>query len=359
MKNKRWQRQISLFWVLQIVGWSGYALDRFLSERVFFPVFFTYIVIAFLLTLGLRPVYHWLWSTRPRILTVGLVALFCSILAGLFWLLLSDLFFHLVHIRPYPDKPLLVYLKDTARYTLVHHKPFLFLSWSVLYFGFKYWQDGQRKEERALRATSLAQEAELQMLRYQLNPHFLFNSLNSASALIHEDPPRAERMINQLSDFLRYSLVGARRNLIPLKVELEAARNYLDVEAIRYEDKLAVTFDVEPGAENFPVPSLLLHPLIENAVKYGMQTSPLPLSIEVIAGRRGDTLRMEVRNTGRWVGDEHKDTYPSQNGAGIGVQNVRQRLQLAFPDRHTFSVFERDGSVHSVMEMTREESRDE
>lgn len=350
--------RVSLFWILQVVGWSGYMLDRYLSERVFFPVFFIYIVMAFLLTLALRPIYRLVWAKSPSILTIGLVALSCSILAGFLWLLLSDVVFYVLAIRGYPNKPLFLYLLDTGRYTLIHHKPFLFLSWSALYFGFKYWQDVQRQEARALRAVGLAKEAELQMLRYQLNPHFLFNSLNSASALIREDPPRAEKMINQLSEFLRYSLVGAKVKEILLKEELEATRNYLDVEKTRYEDKLTLNFELSPAAVEFKVPSLLLHPLVENAIKYGMQTSPLPLVIEIKARTEGKTLRLEVSNTGRWVKPQQNGQHQPDNGAiggggaGIGLQNVRQRLLQAFPQQHTFEVFERNGRVHALMQIT-------
>jgi two-component system, LytTR family, sensor kinase len=353
MKEKSLKDRLSFFWILQIFGWAGYALDRFLSERVFFPVFFIYILMAFSLTLALRPIYRWLWSKSPRVLTVGLTVLLCSIVAGFLWLVLSDVIFILLKIRKFPDLSFGDYLLSTARYSLTHHKPFLFLSWGALYFGIKYWQDVQRQEERALRASALAKEAQLQMLRYQLNPHFLFNALNSASALIREDAPRAEKMIGQLSEFLRYSLVGAKTKAIPLREELEAARNYLDVEKVRYEDKLVIHFDISPGAQDFPVPSLLIHPLIENAVKYGMQTSPLPLSIDVQARMSGDTLQLEVSNTGHWIEPKQNGYHPSAYGAGIGLQNVRERLQQAFPQAHTFEVGGRNGRVQALMEMTR------
>ena len=211
----------------------------------------------------------------------------------------------------------------------------------------------QRKEARALRADALAKEAELRMLRYQINPHFLFNSLNSVSALIREDAHRAEKMLNELSEFLRYSLAGSRIGAAPLSDEIEAARNYLDIEKIRFEDKLAVKFDVSPAAEGFRVPSLIIHPLVENAVKYGMQTSRLPLDIEISARAENGTLRLSVTNTGKWVAD-HNSAGRNSKGAGIGLTNVRQRLEQAFPRKSRFDVFERDGKVHAVMEIERD-----
>jgi len=352
------KNRLSLFWILQIVGWAGYTLDRWiLNPRNFFPVSFTYLLIAFGLTLCLRPIYRRVWNTSPSVLKVGLVSVLGSIAAGFFWLLVSQFLFWLFDFGPYPRGVTWPgYLAETFIYTLSHHKPFLFLSWSALYFGIKYWQGLQQQEERALRAAALAKEAELQMLSYQLNPHFLFNSLNSASALIREDPPRAEKMLNELSEFLRYSLARAKNAEVTLRDELEAVRNYLAIEKIRFEDKLAISFQINPAAEEFRVPSLLIHPLVENAVKYGMQTSSLPLNISVAAQATNGSLRLEVINTGKWVQPSPNGTSPTHRGAGIGLQNVRQRLEQAFPQQHRFEVFERDEHVHAVLEIERKQT---
>jgi two-component system, LytTR family, sensor kinase len=350
---KKLTDHISLYWLLQLVGWTGYMLDRWIQgPSYFFPVPFTYILIAFGLSCCMRPIYHRVWQGSPSVLKVGVVSLVCSIIAAFLWLLISQILFWAFNFGPYPENMTLpFYLIATFEYTLSHHKPFLFLSWSALYFGIKYWQDRQRQEARALRADGLAKEAELRMLRYQLNPHFLFNSLNSVSALIREDPPRAERMLNELSEFLRYSLAGAKVSDAPLRDELEAVRSYLDIEKIRYEDKLAVKFDVEPSAEDFRVPSLLIHPLVENALKYGMQTSALPLEI-VVTARGGDgSLRLEVANTGAWVELSSNGSKTNGRGAGIGLENIRQRLEQAFPQRHHFDVFEQGGRVRAVLQI--------
>jgi signal transduction histidine kinase len=347
--------RLSLFWILQFAGWTGYALDRWiLSPRFFFPVSFTYILVAFGLSLALRPIYRRVWDARPSLLRVGIVSLLCSIAAGFFWLLVSQFIFWLFDFGPYPrDVSWPGYLGETFIYTLSHHKPFLFLSWSALYFGIKYWEGLQQQHDFALRAEAMARQSELEMLRYQLNPHFIFNSLNSAGALIREDPQRAEKMLGELSEFLRYSLARARTSEVTLRDEMEAVRNYLAIEKIRFEDKLAVGFNVSPTAEEFRVPSLLIYPLVENAVKYGMATSPLPLDISVAAQASNGRLRLEVTNTGKWVHPSQNGASPVQRGAGIGLQNVRQRLEQAFPARHRFDIHERDERVHAVIEIDR------
>ncbi len=358
---KKLTDHISLYWLLQLAGWTGYLLDRWIQgPSYFFPVPFTYILIAFALSCCLRPIYHRVWEGSPSVLKVGVVTLACSAIAAFLWLLISQLLFWAFDFGPYPKNVAWPgYLVNTFIYTLSHHKPFLFLSWSALYFGIKYWQDRQRQEARALRADGLAKEAELRMLRYQLNPHFLFNSLNSVSALIREDPRRAEKMLNELSEFLRYSLAGAKAPDAPLRDEIEAVRNYLDIEKIRYEDKLTVNFEIDPSAEGFRIPTLLIHPLVENALKYGMQTSSLPLEIAITAraGGRG-SLRLEVTNTGSWVDSSNNGSKTNGQGASIGLENIRRRLEQAFPRRHHFDVFEQDGRVRAVVRIDEKQDQE-
>lgn len=344
---------LSLFWTLQIVGWSGYMLDRYLSaEGGFFPVYFIYLVVACALTFALRPIYRRVWRNKSSVLKIGLTIVVCSIIAAYLWLIFGEIVFAMTGIRQFPvprEKSLIAYLIDTFKYSLQHHKPFLFLSWSALYFGIKYWQSKREEEENALKAEALAKEAELKMLRYQLNPHFLFNSLNSASALISENPPRAEKMINELSDFLRYSLVNTKTNTVTLKDEIEALKNYLNIEQVRFEEKLQVNFDIAPETENFPLPNFLLHPLVENAVKYGMQTSELPLQIEIKAERKNNKLFIEISNSGKWFNSN--GTNPQSNGMRVGIENVKKRLEQFFPDRHCFQTFERDNIVYVSLEI--------
>ncbi|MDQ4120929.1 MAG: histidine kinase [Acidobacteriota bacterium] len=352
---KKLNENLSLFWKLQIVGWSGYMLDRYLSsEARFFPFHFLYLVTAFSLTFALRPIYHRVWKQKPSVLTIGVIIVLCSIAAAFLWLVLGEIVFAVLNLRAFPvpaDKNLPVYLADTFKYSLQHHKPFLFLSWSALYFGIKYWQSKQAEEENALKSQALAQEAELKMLRYQLNPHFLFNSLNSASALVHESPQKTEKMLGELSEFLRYSLVHTKNETVALRDEIEAIRNYLEIEQVRFEDKLRIKIDVAPEAESFPLPSFLLHPLIENAVKYGMQTSSLPLEIEIRARKENGLLFLEISNTGKWIDAASNGFARNGKSTRIGLENVRKRLEQAFSNKHKFETFERGERVFVRLEI--------
>ncbi len=327
--------KIPSFWTLQLIGWAGYTIDRYISlEGNFFPVPITYVTIAFVLTILLRPIYRRVWKKTQSIAIIGLTAIIGSILAAFLWLILGEIIFDFFGIREIRDESFTSFLWDSFRYSLQHHKPFLFLSWSALYFGIKYWQSKRNEEELVLKANTLAKETELKMLRYQINPHFLFNSLNSASALIRENPNRAEKMIDELSEFLRYSLNKTKAGLVTLNEEIEAVHNYLSIEKIRFEEKLEVDFQISEEVLDFKLPNFLLHPLVENAIKYGMQTSKLPLRILITAEKKESLILIAIENSGKWVDDANS----KQNGTNVGIKNVRQRLEQFFPDRHKFEI---------------------
>ena len=159
------------------------------------------------------------------------------------------------------------------------------LAWSALYFGVKWARDLEAAHAGALEARTLAQQARLDALRYQLNLHFLFNALNSIRALVDEDAPRAADDHGAV-EFLRYPVLGEQRTAVPLREELAAVRNYLDIEAISFDGRLRVTIDADAAVDDWLAPALVLHPLVENAVKHGMM-SPGPLDVRVEARRDG------------------------------------------------------------------------
>jgi hypothetical protein len=217
---------------------------------------------------------------------------------------------------------------------------------SMLFLAVDHGLQLRDQKEKAREATTLAQQAQLQMLRYQLNPHFLFNSLNSIRAMILNEPERARQIVTELSEFLRYSLNG-RGHESTIGEEMQAIDNYLAIQRIRFEERLVVTKRVDQGLLTFVLPCFLVHPLVENAVKYGMETCDPPLHLEIEVAAHGQGLRICVSNTGRLMAPSSGEPGGPCDGTGTGLRNVAQRLELAFPGRHTFSVSERDGWVHA------------
>lgn len=172
-----------------------------------------------------------------------------------------------------------------------------------------------------------AQRAQLEALRYQLNPHFLFNALNSIGALATEDPEKTRLVVTQLADFLRYSLLPGNEgaNRVTLQREVAAIEAYLAIEQVRFENDLVVSYDVAEAAREHEVPAFLLLPLVDNAIKYGQRTSPTPLKIKLSAQLEEGALLVEVANTGRWLDDA------SVPGTRKGLANVEQRLAAEYP----------------------------
>ena len=173
------------------------------------------------------------------------------------------------------------------------------------------------------------------MLRYQLNPHFLFNSLNSIWALVDEDPSATKSMINELSDFLRYSLLFDSKAFKPLEHEIEALKNYFSIEKKRFQDKLFVEFNVDPKTRNCSVLSFLLQPFVENAIKFGMKTSSMPLKIKLSSKKIEEELIITISNTGKWVEPENTEGNGLfYAGTGMGLGNIQKRLDIAYPEKH-------------------------
>jgi len=344
---------IPAFWILHILGWLAYAgssaLMSYRGRWTDVPALLLFLVPylgGFLTCLPLRYVFKKIRFHERSLAFFILTALTTSFIGTQLWMGISYLLGFVIESPNHPPMPFLqVYL------TYIMNGGIPLLGWTSLYFGIKIRREWKRQEQRTEQANSLAQAAQLQMLRYQLNPHFLFNAMNSIRALIDEDDAKAREMITELSEFLRYSLVSKNYSNVPLKDEIEAVQHYLAIQKKRYEDKLEIQCDIEPEAGEFPVLSFLIHPLIENAIKYGMRTSPMPLRIRLTAAVRDGVLRVEVRNTGQWLDPAREDKEPMPAGTGTGLDNVRRRLENVFPGRHRFDIFEKEGSVTVRLEI--------
>jgi two-component system, LytTR family, sensor kinase len=318
------------------------AIPHFPTLRLALIHKLIFVGFGFVISLILRRIYKRLWARSFSFPAITVTAIFCSYLFGILWAACFNVARWSLDQMDLGRLRWFDYMNGALNYC------FVFLAWSALYFGIKHYQDLQAQKERTLEANALAHQAQLQMLRYQLNPHFLFNSLNSIHALIREDPDRAEKMLDELSDFLRYSLINDKVCDVSLKEEADAVNNYLAIEKIRFEDKLDVAINVAPAAEEFRVPVFLIHPLIENAIKHGMRTSALPLKIRLTASAQDGSLDLEVANTGRWA-KQPSIIRGSSNGTGTGLENVRRRLEQVYRGRYRFDVSEEGGWVRARM----------
>jgi LytS/YehU family sensor histidine kinase len=199
---------------------------------------------------------------------------------------------------------------------------FIISLWIVLYFSSSLFFDSLELSRRQ-------QKSELSLLKYQMAPHFLFNALTAVMSVSY-DKGKVEEITQAMADYLRFSMKRSDKDTFPLSEELDALENYLHVERIRFAEKLEYQIDTDLEARACMVPSQLVQPLLENAIKYGQQTSPIPLSILIHAQITANYLHLTIENTGSWV---ESSASSLNQGIGIGISNLRRRLQIIYGHR--------------------------
>lgn len=288
---------------------------------------------SFLLTLAIRQIYRTFWSNEIGRM-VALIAVTCAV-AGL----LQNGFF--VLFRSLVSSEGEFRLAHSIVFDVFYERTGLLFGWSFLYFGIRHAIEGIQRDLRLALIESERRQAQLQMLRSQMNPHFLFNALNSIQINVEKVNADLGRMVQSLSDFLRFSLDHSHDDYIPLGREFDAMRSYLQVEEIRFRSKLEFHCEIDEQARAVPVPGIILQPLVENAVKYGRDTSKPPLRITVrIARRDAATLQISVSNSGEWL-----EPAPREKESHLGLQNLRRRLGLIYPEKYTLDIASHDGWV--------------
>jgi hypothetical protein len=214
-------------------------------------------------------------------------------------------------------------IEDFVYFTLYWF--WFYLSWTTAYLALSYSITIQAQERHAAELKLQAQEAQVRALRYQINPHFLFNTLNAIAALVRDAPAKAEEMVLQLSDFFRKTLAVNPAEDLTLKEEVDLQRLYLEIERTRFPDRLRFHVALDPGTPEARVPALLLQPLVENAVKHGVARSPAPTCIRIRARVDGPLLEVVVENDAKSAG-------PAAGGETVGLANVADRLRSRFGD---------------------------
>jgi two-component system, LytTR family, sensor kinase len=226
--------------------------------------------------------------------------------------------------------------QEIAEVTVTRY--FFIIAWASLYLALGYAREVREAERTASRYAQAAQDSELRSLRYQVNPHFLFNTLNSLSSLVIKgENGRAEAMIQSLSGFYRTSLSHDPLEDVTLAEEVELQQRYLEIEGVRYPDRLRTVINVPPELENVRVPGMILQPLVENAIKYGVSRTNRPVTLTISAERVESSVRISVRDDGDAMGEK------AQHGSGIGLANVRDRIEARYGRRGRFTALPQPG----------------
>ena len=331
------------FWVLQSIGWTGYFILRSLtgianSMGVMFVVH-TLLLTAtgYSLTLLLASLYRRLIVMRAL----------WTVLISLGTVLLGSIAYSFIETWSFAT-----FVRPDARPVGVEYFSAILLdftllaAWSAMYYGINYYLLLEEEIDQRSRLESQASSAQLAMLRYQLNPHFLFNTLNSISTLVLlKQTERANAMLARLSSFLRYTLANEPTAQVTLAQEVETLKLYLEIEKMRFEDRLRPHFRIEADTIGARLPSLLLQPLIENAIKYAVTPSEDGADIWISAQREGKAVRIEVADSGPGTGS----FVVASPSTGVGLANIQDRLAQAYGPAHGFTTRANEQGGFSVI----------
>jgi len=333
------------FWHLQFAGWGGAMLLRAMSSLANAqPLSFLVLVLiatitGFSISLILSVTYRKLISQKPLV-TWGATAAVLALAVSLYAFIDSWV---IALYRPDSDAGFAQLFLGVFYLDLT-----LLAAWSALYYAINFFLQVEEQADRLGRLEMQATSAQLAMLRYQLNPHFLFNTLNSISTLVllRQTEP-ANAMLTRLSSFLRHTLVHQPGGKVTVHEEVETLKLYLDIERMRFEERLRTEFRIEPAAADARLPSLLLQPLVENAIKYAVSPQEEGAKISISARLIGQRLRVTVSDTGPGLQNPGGATsFPGviASGAGVvsstnvGLANIRDRLAQAYGDDHVFEI---------------------
>ena len=323
-----------LFWFLQACGWGGYMAANSLTvivdnQKGMFDLILAAGAMGVVVSTLLRYVYRALWHKPPALRLIASLTV-CFLLA-LGWRICINVLY-VAWKNPEFFQP-----EHWMQYSWGVLTSFWLLAcWSALYYGIKYYQYYEDQMRKTLAATAAAHQAQLKMLRYQLNPHFLFNTLNAISTLILErSNETANSTVTRLSDFLRYTLDNDPTSRVTLRKELESVDLYLDIEKVRFQDRLVLEREIETGALDALVPSLILQPLVENAIKYAIAPVEDGGTIRIGAKVHAATLSISVADNGPGIAA----TGERRSGSsGVGLRNIRERLAQLYGDNQALTL---------------------
>ncbi|WP_224999869.1 sensor histidine kinase [Cesiribacter sp. SM1] len=318
----------TVYWICQLGGWSLYGviniffflLNGASPEQVL--NLFLAVLYSLLITHAFRA-----WVHRRRWLKLSTGRLVPRIILAI--LIMSALVYGLQLATFYLQDNLAAGLDLTLALLNILTNMTIFFIWCVIYIAYHYVE----RYNATLRYEAALNEMTLNRLKSQLNPHFIFNALNSIRALVDEDPQKSKKAITQLSNILRNSLVMDKRSLVRFQDELQTVKDYLALEGIRFEERLRIQYNISPEASDFQVPPMMLQTLVENGIKHGISNLIDGGIVHIDALVKEQKLHVCVRNSGQYVNGVKK-----KNGSGVGLANTKQRLALLYGHRAHFSI---------------------
>ncbi|MFN8247557.1 MAG: histidine kinase [Ferruginibacter sp.] len=336
-------KNISRYWWCQIIGWSiNIAISIFFVTTFGDPVsaYFKSLVATciagVLITHIMRMVIHYL-KVMEKPLKNQLFYLI--ILTFIFSVFLGSASEFLDRLAEYNPERLQKFSKAQRLFLSSFNAMWLILFWNMLYYMYHYTERNRRQQLDTLRLEAMVKSLELQTIKSHINPHFIFNALNSIRALVDENPERARTAITELSNILRSSMQAEKMETVPLKQELDIVTDYLALEQMRFEERLQVEMDIDEDTLNQPIPPMMLQTLVENAIKHGISKQINGGLIRIISDYRENHHELIVQNSGKLNG------YATARENGFGIKSTQDRLNLLYQGKAQFEIHEINGSM--------------
>jgi two-component system, LytTR family, sensor kinase len=343
-------RKVPTYWICQLCGWGvvggmmlffAHTYQVSISTNVLLARIAIVMVTGILTTHLLRLFIKWrgwLMQSIERVIPRLTLAM---VLTSLVFTLIVLGAIEFLQLGVTGGKKL-PFLTRLAGYTV--DNGLYIMPWVLIYYFYHFIEKSRKQQLDTLQLESMVKELELKTIKSHINPHFIFNALNSIRALIDENPSRARTAITELSNILRSSMQAEKQETVTLERELNIVRDYLALEHIRFEDRLRIEYDIDEDTLDQHVPPMMLQTLVENAIKHGISKQLSGGKVIVISDFKDNHHELVVRNTGRLNG--------SFNGDGFGLTSTQNRLQLLFGDRARFSIREIDGDmVEAIVEL--------
>ena len=327
--NKR-----NLYWICQIGGWLFFVLFQSLFFQLY-NAFNTNVAISMFLLLMLGILFSHFYRTiiiKFRWLNKKIIQLIPRIIIATIILgVLSEYSQYgvevLLKVEGNKHKDVITIISNIGNLS------FVFFFWSLIYFLFHFIENYKKAEIENLKWEASINEMELNKLKSQLNPHFIFNAMNSIRALIDEAPSKSKEAITQLSNILRNTLQMGKNKVIPFEEEFKIVNDYLELESIRYEERLKVLKNIHPSSGNFQVPPLMIQTLVENGIKHGISRLKEGGVLSIETTIENNNLLITIRNSGQIITNK-KDL----SGNGFGLKNTFQRLKLLYGNTASFKI---------------------
>jgi two-component system LytT family sensor kinase len=335
-------KKISKYWLCQIAGWGAYAgINVFFyltlsTKKIddFYGLIAIDILLGILVTHLMRMVireYKYLEKPiRNQIISFGIITIIFSIVYAC-----ADVGVEkALDIKDSMNADISIG-NEIARESI--NNLFVLFIWNLIYYTYQYIEFNRRQELNTLKLQAVVKELELKTIKSHINPHFIFNALNSIRALVDENPTRARTAITELSNILRSSMKTEKLETVPLENELDIVKDYLALEQMRFEERLKIELNIDEDTLEMPVPPMMLQTLVENAIKHGISKKVNGGTIRIISNLKDNCHELIVQNTGQLNGYFNEE--------GFGIQSTEDRLKLLYHGKATFTLINLDNEM--------------